>query len=307
MKVVALGVHVVDVLVRPVESIPEGQGGHLVEEIRMTAAGTAGGTGITLAKLGAEVWSAGAIGNDPLGDVLLGLLGSFGIDTTHLVRRDGVQTSASVLPIRADGSRPAFHVIGANGTYTAADAPTDLIAAATNLHMGGPELMGGEEAAKVLGLARERGVVTSADLLAPGEQLADLVEWVSPVFPYLDYFLPNDEQLLGLTGAATVESACAALIEQGVGCVAATVGAEGAVIATADGIERVPALAVEVVDTSGCGDAFSAGFLRGLSLGRTAGEAAVLGCATAGLVAQGLGSDHGDFDLAAVEAFIAGA
>jgi sugar/nucleoside kinase (ribokinase family) len=92
-----------------------------------------------------------------------------------------------------------------------------------------------------------------------------------------------------------------------VGCVAATVGAEGAVIATADGIERVPALAVEVVDTSGCGDAFSAGFLRGLSLGRTAGEAAVLGCATAGLVAQGLGSDHGDFDLAAVEAFIAGA
>jgi sugar/nucleoside kinase (ribokinase family) len=305
MRAVVLGVHVVDVLVRPVEAIPEGQGGLLVEEIRMTAAGTAGGTAITLAKLGAEVWSAGAIGTDPLGEVLLGLLTKFGIDTSNLVRRDGVQTSASVLPIRSDGSRPAFHVVGANGTYTAADAPWDLIAQATHLHVGGPEFMGGEDAAKVLAFARERGVATSADLLAPGEQLAELVDWVAPIFGQLDYFLPNDEQVLGLTGAASVEAGCAALVDQGIGCVAATVGADGAVVATADGIERVPAFSVEVVDTSGCGDAFSAGFLRGLSLGRPPRDAAVLGCATAGLVAQGLGSDHGDFNLADVEAFIA--
>jgi sugar/nucleoside kinase (ribokinase family) len=306
MRVVALGVHVVDVLVRPVESIPEGQGGHLVDEIRMTAAGTAGGTAITLAKLGAEVWSAGAVGTDPLGDVLLGLLTNHGIDVSNLVRRDGAQTSASVLPIRADGSRPAFHVVGANGTYTTADVPWDLIAGATHLHMGGPEFMGGEEAAKVLAFARDAGVVTSADLLAPGEQLADLVDWVAPIFGQLDYLLPNDEQVLGLTGAASVEAGCAALVGRGVGCVAATVGAEGAVLATGDRIDRVPAFAVDVVDTSGCGDAFSAGFLRGLSLGRPPHDAAVLGCAVAGLVAQGLGSDHGDFDLAAAEAFAVG-
>ncbi len=305
MKVVALGVHVVDVLVRPVEAIPEGQGGQLVEEIRMTAAGTAGGTAITLAKLGADVWSAGAIGTDPLGEVLLGLLSNFGIDTSNLVRRDGVQTSASVLPIRADGSRPAFHVVGANGTYTSDDAPRELIAGATHLHMGGPEFMGGEGAAQVLAFARERGVVTSADLLAPGEQLAELIDWVAPIFAHLDYLLPNDEQVLGLTGATSVDEGCAALVDRGIGCVAATVGADGAVIASADGIERVPAFTVEVVDTSGCGDAFSAGFLRGLSLGRSPRDAAVLGCATAGLVAQGLGSDHGEFDLAAVETFIA--
>ena len=51
--------------------------------------------------------------------------------------------------------------------------------------------------------------------------------------------------------------------------------------------------------------AHSAGFLRGLSLGRDRREAAVLGCATAALVAQGLGSDYGDFDLAAVDEFAA--
>jgi sugar/nucleoside kinase (ribokinase family) len=307
VKAITLGVHVLDVLVRPVESIPEGQGGAIVEEIRMAPAGTAGGTALTLAKLGAEVYSAGAIGTDPIGDVLLSLLGGFGIDTTNLVRRDGVQTSSSVLPIRPDGSRPAFHVIGANGTYTAADAPYDLIAGATHLHVGGPEFMGGDEAAKILRFAREKGVVTSVDILAPGEQLADLVDWIAPVFAHVDFFLPNDEQVLGLTGAGSVEAGCLALVERGIGCVAATVGADGAVLATTSGVEKVPAFPVEVVDTTGCGDAFSAGFLRGLSLGREPAEAAVLGCAVAGLVAQGLGSDHGDFTLETAEALIANA
>jgi sugar/nucleoside kinase (ribokinase family) len=67
-------------------------------------------------------------------------------------------------------------------------------------------------------------------------------------------------------------------------------------------VHRVPAFSVEVVDTTGCGDAFSAGFLRGVALGRSAAQAAVLGCAAAAFVAQGLGSDHGDFDLDQVEA-----
>ena len=62
MTVIAMGVHVLDVLVRPVEEIPEGQGGQLVDQIKMTAAGSAGGTALTLAKLGATVHSAGAIG-----------------------------------------------------------------------------------------------------------------------------------------------------------------------------------------------------------------------------------------------------
>jgi sugar/nucleoside kinase (ribokinase family) len=59
------------------------------------------------------------------------------------------------------------------------------------------------------------------------------------------------------------------------------------------------------VDTTGCGDTFSAGFLRGVALGRGRREAAVLGCAAAGLVAQGLGSDFGSFDLAHADAFAA--
>lgn len=105
------------------------------------------------------------------------------------------------------------------------------------------------------------GVTTSVAILAPGDQSAAILDWIAPVFGHLDYVLPNDEQVLGLTGAADL--------------------------------------------VTGCGDAFSAGFLRGLSLGRDRAQAAALGCACAALVATGLGSDHGNFDLAAAAAFAA--
>jgi sugar/nucleoside kinase (ribokinase family) len=301
MNVITLGVHVLDVLVRPVEQIPEGQGGQLVEEIRVTPAGSAGGTAITLAKLGARVRSAGAIGGDELGDVLLELLARCGVDTSLLVRRNDVQTSASVLPIRPDGSRPAFHVVGANASYTSDDAPWEAIAEADYLHLGAPEFMGGEEAAKILGFAREHGTVTSVDLLAPGEQAAAIVDWVAPALKHVDYLLPNEEQVIGLSGRDDVVEGARELLGRGVGCVAATCGGEGAVVVSAEGQEHVPALADEVVDTTGCGDAFSAGFLRGLSLGRSRRDCALLGAAAAALVAGGLGSDYGEFDLAAAE------
>ena len=238
MRALCAGVHVLDVLVRPVEAIPEGQGGELVEEIRVTAAGSAGGTALVLARLGAKVKSAGAIGTDAAGDMLLALLERDGVDTGLLARRDDVQTSASVLPIRPSGERPAFHVVGANGSFGPGDLPEDEIEAATHLHLGGPEFMGGEAAAPLLAHAREHGVVTSADILAPGEGLLD---WIAPALAELDYLLPNGEQVLALTAADDLEDGCRALLERGVGCAAAA------------------------------------------------------------MVAQGLGTDHGDYDLAAVE------
>ncbi len=85
-----------------------------------------------------------------------------------------------------------------------------------------------------------------------------------------------------------------------------TQGAKGALVVTADEVIEVPAYAIEVVDTTGCGDAFSAGFLRGLSLGRDLRGAAELGCATAAQVAQGIGTDAGSYSLDTVLAFAGG-
>jgi sugar/nucleoside kinase (ribokinase family) len=292
-------VHVLDVLVRPVEKIPEGQGGELVEEIRITAAGSAGGTALTLAKLGAEVRSAGAIGTDPVGEMLVSLLERAGIDTSLLVRRDDVQTSASVLPIRPNGDRPAFHVVGANATYGPGDAPQ--FDGVTHLHLGGPEFMGGENAAEILDRAKQAGVTTSADILAPGEP--GLLEWIAPALGGLDYLLPNAEQVQAFTGEDDLVAGSRKLIARGVDCVVPTRGADGALIVTADSVDEVPAFKVNVVDTTGCGDAFSAGFLRGLSLDRSRADSARLGNAAAALVATGLGSDAGDFDLDAADDF----
>jgi sugar/nucleoside kinase (ribokinase family) len=303
VKAIAMGVHVLDVLVRPVERIPEGQGGELVEQIRITAAGSAGGTALVLAKLGAEVRSAGAIGRDAAGDMLVSLLERDGVDTSLLARRTDSQTSATVLPIRPNGDRPALHVVGANATYGPDDVDWHALADCGFLHLGGPEFMGGEAAAKILSRARESGTVTSADILAPGE---GLLEWIGPALPELDYLLPNAEQVLALTGASELVEGCRELVSRGAGCVAATRGADGVLIVDAETEERVPAFEVDVVDTTGCGDAFSAGFLRGLSLDRSRAEAAALGCAAAALVAQGLGSDHGDFDLDAADELAAG-
>ncbi len=271
-----------------------------MEEIRLTAAGSAGGTALVLARLGAEVRSAGAIGTDAAGDLLLALLEREGIDTSGLLRREEAPTSASVLPISPSGDRPAWHVIGANGAFGADDVDLDAVAAASHVHLGGPEFMGGEAAAKVLAHAREHGAVTSVDVLAPGEP--GLLDWIAPALEHADYLLPNREQVLGFTGAADVAAGSRALLERGARCVIATLGGDGVLI---DGTEAVPALDIEVVDTTGCGDAFTAGFLRGLSLGRDRRAAAQLGCAAAALVAQGLGTDAGAYDLAAAEALAA--
>lgn len=301
MKVVTMGVHVLDVLVRPVEAIPEGQGATLVEDIRMTAAGTAAGTALTLAKLGARVRTAGAIGTDPTGDLLVQLLDKAGIDTGLLVRRIDTSTSASVLPIRPNGDRPSLHLLGANITYGLDDVPWDAVAEATHLHLGGPELIGAEVAARILAHAKEHDVVTSVDLLAPGE--LGTFDQIEPLLPYVDYLLPNDDQVLGFSGEADLLTGAKKLVAAGAGLVAVTRGGEGALLVTAEGTETVPAFEIDVVDTTGCGDAFSAGFLRGISLDRTPREAAILGSAAAALVAQGLGSDHGDFDLAEADEF----
>ncbi|MFD4932846.1 carbohydrate kinase family protein [Peribacillus butanolivorans] len=298
---VMIGVHVLDTLVRPVSGIPEGQGGALVEQIAISAAGTAGGSALVMSKLGARVQSCGVVGSDTIGDLLKSLLRNGGVDVTHLHTVQEVQTSASVLPIRADGSRPALHVVGAN-QFLAQHIPWDVLDKADIVHLGGPEFYGGELAAEMLSRARQKGAITSADSLAPGTP--DALSYFQDALPHIDYFLPNDEQVLGWTGARTLAEGCERLVQLGAGCVVATAGAEPTVISAARGTSTVPAFAVDVLDTSGCGDAFSAGFMRGISLAMDPIDAARLGNGTAAQVAQGLGSAFGEYDLQSVLRFI---
>jgi sugar/nucleoside kinase (ribokinase family) len=299
MKIATVGVHVLDTHVIGIESIPDGSDGQLVETIRMSPAGTAGGTAVILARLGAEVRTFGLVGEDPLSFVLLDLLRNEGVDTLGVLTTTEHQTSSSVIPVRPNGDRPAWHCIGANGALSLDNLPPlAYLDDFDFVHLGGPEFFGGEAAGTLLARARESGAVTSLDILAPGDP--DMLAWIADALPHADYLLPNDEQVLGFTGATELADGARALVAAGVGCVAVTQGAKGALVVTADDVVEVPAYPIEVVDTTGCGDAFSAGFLRGLSLGRSPADAARLGCATAAQVAQGLGTDAGSYTLETV-------
>jgi sugar/nucleoside kinase (ribokinase family) len=298
-RVVSLGVHIVDVLGRPVSHIPPGQGRQVLDEIRITAAGTAAGTSVDLAKLGAEVIAMGAIGDDLLADFLTSVLGRHGIDTGLLARKPGVQTSATILPIRANGERPALHTPGATPRLGEADVDLAAIETADVLHVGGPDVLGrfgGEPLRRVLEFARGRGVTTTMDVLAPGDATA----WarLRPLLPHVQYFLPNSDQLAALTGTTDLTEAARRVLALGPEAVLASRGAQGCALVTAGQRVDLPAFPAPVVDTTGCGDACSAGFITGLLRGWSIEDAAWLAMAAASLVITGLGSDAGivDFD-----------
>ncbi|MFL6062731.1 MAG: carbohydrate kinase family protein [Marmoricola sp.] len=299
--IAVVGVHVLDSHVLRVEAIPQGSDGAVVDTIRFSPAGTAGGTGVILGRIGAQVHCIGALGTDPIAATLRGLLDAEGLDTSRLVTKPDVQTSASVIPVRPNGDRPAWHCIGANGTLTLEDIDLASVPGLTHVHLGGPEFLGGPAAGELLAAAHELGCTTSVDVLAPGDP--DLLAWIADCLRHTDYLLPNDEQVLGFTGAATLIEGARALVAAGASCVAATQGSRGAVVVTAEEEHEVPAYVVDVVDTTGCGDAFSAGFLRARALGLDLAAAARLGCATAAQVAGGVGTDAGEYDWESVQEF----
>ena len=302
--VVSLGIHILDILGRPVTRIPPKQDLDLLEEIRLTVAGTAAGTSVDLAKLGADVIAMGAIGRDEAGNFILDTMARYGIDTSNLCVKDGVQTSATMLPIRPNGERPALHVLGANAELSFNDINLDAIRGADVLHLGGTCLMSkfdGEPSRRVFEFAKEQGVTTTHDLIAISRP--DLLDIVAPLMPYVDYFMPGIDEARLIAGMpdASRHDLIRFFLDLGAGHTVFKMGAEGSSIAWRDGEElreiRLPAYKVPVVDSTGCGDAYCAGFIVGLTMGWDLEQAGRLGTAASALVVTGLGSDAGIVDL----------
>lgn len=306
-EVVTIGIHIVDILGRPVTRIPEGQGIAFLEEIRMTVAGTCAATAVDLARLGVKVATVGVVGEDELGTWLTRRMSDEGVDVRGIHVTADAPTSATMLPIRPNGERPALHVIGANALLSQEHLDWDVIAKARHLHVGGTSLMAafdGEPTAQVFARAHELGLTTSLDLI--GVPDADAERIFGPVYEHLDYFLPNEEDAVALSGQSDRASAIAWFHDRGVGATVITLGADGASFAAAGEQETVvPTYVVDVVDTTGCGDAFSAGFIAGIVEGAGPLDAVELGIAAGACVATGLGSDAGLTDRAALEAFMA--
>jgi sugar/nucleoside kinase (ribokinase family) len=300
-RVAVIGPHILDVLGRPVESIPAGQGSARLTEIRATAAGTAAGTGVDLAKLGNNVRSIGAVGTDLLADILIAALSAHGVDTGGLVRTAAAQTSATILPVRPSGERPALHVPGATRLLRLADIDLAGLAGLDAVLLGGPDALAGfsgTDLATVVAAAKDGGALVAIDVLHPGNE-RDFGR-IGAALSSADWFWPNADQLLALTGRTDLERAIGDVLALGTGGVAVTLGGDGCLVTAdapansgASGLTHIPAIAVDVVDTTGCGDGFDAGMLTGLLLGCDPADAAWLGVACGALVATGLGSDAG--------------
>jgi sugar/nucleoside kinase (ribokinase family) len=307
-RVICLGVHLLDVLVRPSAQADPAAGWQLLDDLRITAAGTAAGPAVDLAKLGAQPVSMGVIGDDYEGGLMVDLMAGFGCDMSRLVRDPGVPTHVSLLFIGADGERNPIMIrpTGAR-SLTLDDVDFDAVAAADVLHVGGADQLGDfldGPLVELVRFARERDVIVTVDVLAMCDEA--LRDRLAPALAEAQFFFPNEGQVAGMTGTEDPAEGVAKLRELvGVETVIGTLGEQGSLILGPEGEARVPAFEIDLVDTTGCGDAYVAGFIVATANGWDAEAAGWLDSAASGLVATGLGSDSGILDLQGTLEFMA--
>ncbi len=289
-----IGLYILDVLGRPVTRIPDRGNVDFIEEIRLTVAGTAGGTVVDTAKLGLKSLAVGAVGDDEKADWVLMTLQKHGVDISAMQRLSGVPTSATILNVRPNGDRPALHVRGASDHFDVPPAMYDAVFDAPIIHLGGTGLLrrlDGPASVTLLREAKARGRTVTFDLIAANAETAAIVK---PLLPFIDYFMPSIEEARDMSGQITAEDCARFYLDHGAMACVFTLGSEGAFYAHKDGTRLAsPAYDITVVDTTGCGDAFDAGFITALHHRMDVETSLRFAQASAGLVASGLGSDAG--------------
>jgi len=282
-----IGLTTLDMVARPIDALPQGEGTRLIEGIAVAPAGTAAGAAMVAARLGVKTALAGSVGGDFMGRVVRLGLEEQGIDAGLVQVLEGYPTSATVLTIDSKGRRPNFHALGA-GLF----APTDaaVVAAAREaafLHyagIGGPRLDGGAGLA-VVQAAKAGGATVTCDLISP--QPTALAE-LERLLPHVDYFMPSVSEAFALSKADSLDAAADFFLGLGVGAVIIKNGGAGSYVALGAARTSLPAYAITPVDTTSCGDSYCAGFIAGLSRGLSPLAACRLATAVAALVAQGL-------------------
>lgn len=265
--VTCMGILVADIIVRPVDAWPERGRLALEESIVLRSGGLAHTTGVVLAKLGVEAAVVGRVGADLFGDFLVQVLADHRV-RSHVVRDPLAPTSTTVAAVSSSGERSFMHLIGANGALVAQDISDDQLAKTKIFHLGGCFVLpglDGEPGAGLLRRARQGGCRTSMDLT--WDPLGRWLSVLEPYLPHLDFLFGNHDELGHVTGHRTPAEIAAMLRTRGVGTVAVKMGEAGAYVDGAGWHGHVPAYAVEVVDTTGAGDAFCGGFLTAVLAG----------------------------------------
>jgi len=302
-RLLAVGLTTLDILGRPIDAIPEGGAGSLIEKIEVVPAGTAGGTALVAAALGVDTALVSALGEDLIARFVRLVYDEYGVDTALVPTLSGMTTSATILPIDSRGQRPTFHALGASMFMKLTEEAIEAAKDARYVHwaaVGSPTIEA-EARNRFLATAKAAGATVTCDLIAPGPHTMAELEHVLPL---VDYFMPSISEALFLTGTETPEDAAKAFRAMGAGNCIFKLGDEGSFLALGDDRLRLPAYAIEPVDTTSCGDSYCAGFIAALDRGWNPVDACRFATATAALVAQGLGTLGRIEDFDATETFM---
>ena len=294
MDVLSLGIFVADMLGKPIDHFPEKGKLVLFDELEIHTGGCANNTAIALARLGVSVGAMGKIGNDRFGDLILHTLAENQVDTAGIQQNVNVNTSFTFVAIASDGERSFCHYIGANGELSEDDLNWDIIKTAKILHIAGALVMprfDGQPMANVLQKAKTLGITTSLDTAwdATGKWL----ETLEPCLPFVDIFLPSLTEAQHLTGKSEVREISTFLRNYGISTIGLKMGERGSYVSTPEEELFVPAYPVNIVDATGAGDAYVAGFLTGTVKGWDLKTTAELASATGAACVTAIGTTAG--------------
>ncbi len=270
IEAIVLGDINIDVLMS-IAVYPSPGGDAPAAQVITRAGGSAANTAIALAKLGVGVKMIGRVGEDAWADLALRALAESGVDVSAVQRDARAQTGLFFIPVTLGGERTMFGYRGANARTNVSDIARESFSGARILHLSGYALLESpqrEAAMRAIELAAQHGVAASLDIgLQPALSVAGEIR---RLLPRLSICVLGMDEARALVDAGAPENAIEALLRRGVQMVGLKLGAEGCLIGDANGAQRLPGFRVPTVDTTGAGDAFSAGLifgrLRGLSL-----------------------------------------
>ena len=250
----------VDLIMNQLQSFPETGKEKLAEKMSLTLGSSSAIFASNLAALGMKVSFIGKIGNDIFGNFCKAQLNEKGVDTTMLIQSDGLQTGATVI-LNFDEDRAMITHQGAMKDLGIADITNEMLSTAKHLHFSSYFLQPGfkNNLDSLFKMAKDAGLTTSLDVQwDPAEQ------WdfdYKKILPYVDIFLPNETELLNLTGADSIEVALKAM--EGYGkFILIKQSKDGSLLNYDNKIVKVKSfLNDKVEDAIGAGDSFNAGFI----------------------------------------------
>ena len=264
--VACLGILVLDIFGSPIDCFPKKGTSEYFDKVEVHPGGCAYNTGVDLAKIGMKTVILGKLGTDVFGDIILEAMKRDNVDVSQIKRSHDESTAVSFVMLPCDGQRRIYHTYGVNASFGFEDICLETITGPAMLHIAGASLMpslDGKPTVDLLRLAKENGVITSLDPVVK-EGIKDLI---LPCLPYLDIFLPNNDESFYITGLSDPLKQLEFFMKRCPGITGIKLGSEGSIIFDGEKVLRFGVYDVPVIDTCGAGDAFIAGFLYGIHEG----------------------------------------